>query len=150
MRFCEIPKFMMLLFHSFTQVNKVSSVNLYNWLCGTSSFAQALCSENHSGHSIIRGIVFMKTAHRSNFGLRPLMSSGVLLPPPAMGVNHSITRLIMIIMNISATPCPMSLRRLQKALGLSQVYSYVVSINLTNNKYRKQAFDTFLFSFNTL
>ena len=141
---------MMLLFHSFTKVNRVSSVNLYKWLCGTSSYAQSFCSENHSGQSIIRGIVFMKTAHRSNFGLRPLMSSSVLIPPQATGINPSVSELIMIIKTISGALCPMSLRRLQKALRLNQVYSYVVSINLTNNKYRKQAFHTFLFSFNTL
>ena len=37
---------MMLFFHDFTKLNKVSSVNLRNWLYGNSSYAQSFCSKN--------------------------------------------------------------------------------------------------------
>ena len=43
----------MLLFHNFTKLNKVSSVNLCIWLHGTSTYAQSFWFENHWGHRII-------------------------------------------------------------------------------------------------
>ena len=67
--FREIPKFMMLPFHNFTRLNKLSSVNLCIWLCRwTSSYARSFRSENHSGHMIICGIVILKIAHWSELG----------------------------------------------------------------------------------
>ena len=41
--FLENPKFPMLLFHDFIPLNKVSSVNVYNWTCGTSD---SKCNQN--------------------------------------------------------------------------------------------------------
>ena len=62
----------MSLFHNFTKLIKLSSVNLCNWLCGISSVF--LLSK-----PLVSGIVVMKIAHWSNFGFRLLMSSSLLI-----------------------------------------------------------------------